>query len=357
METVPMYFGCAVTSVWGVKEAFQLIDSDLNYIHVCRELITTIELAGGEVTMRHLGSPDRGGIIRDITAADLFISNNQKLHQARFGVFEVSIPSHGVGDEIRALADAGKPVLLLLKAGARFSKHTRGLAEVMSNVTLIEYESVNQARQFLVTWLQKVGSIVNLAAVSPGQLIRIIAHHDFNPGQIIAELAVALSERVGGVDINHNFFMVDDEHLDIGDVNRSIAAFAQSYWEIQPALLQSVQGGQWLIGHDGMVNFLLNIAKVCGWDVDSGRYMTASSRLAEYLAGGFVGQILILLHEGCGLDEFTKTASYFSDYSLSVYYLHGVPTNVDLAVSMVLVELEKIGILPSAEVSATMEQL
>lgn len=120
---------------------------------VVEEVLRALGEAGHEVLTPHVvGGVEQAadGLLSD---EDLAQRDLAWLAQADCLVAEVSTPSHGVGIEVMAALNAGKPVLAIAHQQARVSRLLSGLP----GLTFARYGSHAQAVTLVRAFLERVG--------------------------------------------------------------------------------------------------------------------------------------------------------------------------------------------------------
>jgi nucleoside 2-deoxyribosyltransferase len=92
----------------------------------CAALVSHLQESGHQVLTAHLVQEDVLDRDGQLSPAAVFSRDTAWLRECQAVVAEVSTPSHGVGMEIAFALQWGKPVLCLLRRGARVSKMIAG---------------------------------------------------------------------------------------------------------------------------------------------------------------------------------------------------------------------------------------
>lgn len=111
--------------------------------------LARIEAAGMEVPTRHVADPDGRARDQQLTDAELATRDLTWIAASDALVAEVTTPSHGVGVEVLAATQRGKPVLLLHRQDIAVSRLLLGLPGTQR----FPYASVDQACQALDAFL------------------------------------------------------------------------------------------------------------------------------------------------------------------------------------------------------------
>jgi len=108
-----VYFSCSIT---GGRQDQQIYHS----------LVEALLQAGHTVPTAVLASPSMTGLGSELPPREVYRRDMAWLEGCDAVVAEVSTPSHGVGYEIAAALDMGKPVLCCYQAGRSVSKMITG---------------------------------------------------------------------------------------------------------------------------------------------------------------------------------------------------------------------------------------
>lgn len=120
---------------------------------VVEEVLRALSEAGHEVLTPHVIGEVEDPCAGRLSDAQLAQRDLSWLQQADCLVAEVSTPSHGVGIEVMAALNAGKPVFAIAREKARVSRLLSGLP----GLTLARYSSPAQAVALVSAFLQHTG--------------------------------------------------------------------------------------------------------------------------------------------------------------------------------------------------------
>jgi 2'-deoxynucleoside 5'-phosphate N-hydrolase len=136
-----IYFSCSVTGGRSDEEVYQL-------------LVNELLKQGHEVPTAHLSNPDVMKLEYVVDPKEIYTRDMQWLEDCDAVVAEVSTPSHGVGYEIAAALNLGKPVLCCFRRGKVVSKIITGNSS--KTLTVREYTTNEEAIQGLKDFLASI---------------------------------------------------------------------------------------------------------------------------------------------------------------------------------------------------------
>jgi len=133
-----IYFACSITGGREFEAAYQ-------------EIVAALTADGHEIPTSHLAQSDVMENERELSPQDVYERDVNWIKKCDVLIAEVSVPSHGVGYEIGAALNIGKPVLCIYKKERKVSKMITGNSDPMLSIqayTNVE-EAISQVRIFL----------------------------------------------------------------------------------------------------------------------------------------------------------------------------------------------------------------
>jgi len=119
---------------------------------VVRALLEALESRGHRVLTAHVADPQGKQHDAQLSDDELARRDLAWLNQASCLVAEVSTPSHGVGAEVMAACQLGKPVLLLAQEAAPVSRFLLGLP----GVKFVRYREPAQATSAVLLFMESL---------------------------------------------------------------------------------------------------------------------------------------------------------------------------------------------------------
>ncbi|MCL4559442.1 MAG: nucleoside 2-deoxyribosyltransferase [Chloroflexi bacterium] len=136
-----IYFSCSITGGRAEEEVYQ-------------NLVDFLLAEGHHVPTAHLSNPDVLAMDGRLSPQEVYSRDMAWLHNCDAVVAEVSTPSHGVGYEIAAALDLGKPVLCCYREGRRISKMISG--NTHPGLRLREYRTPDEARNLVRDFIDRM---------------------------------------------------------------------------------------------------------------------------------------------------------------------------------------------------------
>jgi len=133
-----IYFACSITGGREFEAAYQ-------------EIVAALTAEGHKIPTSHLVQSDVMENERELSPQDVYERDVNWIKKCDVLIAEVSVPSHGVGYEIGAALNIGKPVLCIYKKERKVSKMITGNSDPMLSIqayTNVE-EAISQVRIFL----------------------------------------------------------------------------------------------------------------------------------------------------------------------------------------------------------------
>jgi nucleoside 2-deoxyribosyltransferase len=133
-----IYFACSITGGREFEATYQ-------------EIVAALTADGHEIPTSHLVQSDVMQNERELSPQDVYERDVNWIRNCDVLIAEVSVPSHGVGYEIGAALNIGKPVLCIYQKERKVSKMITGNSDPMlskqayANVK----EAISQARIFI----------------------------------------------------------------------------------------------------------------------------------------------------------------------------------------------------------------
>ena len=134
-----IYFACSITGGREDEDAYQ-------------EIVKALLEDGHEVPTASLADPKVLGHENILTPVEVYRRDANWIEHCDVLIAEVSTPSHGVGYEICYALQIGKPVFCVHQAAKPVSKMITG--NTNPNISVMAYESINQAIEYLRTSLR-----------------------------------------------------------------------------------------------------------------------------------------------------------------------------------------------------------
>ncbi len=133
-----IYFACSITGGREFEAAYQ-------------EIVAALTADGHEIPTSHLAQSDVMENERELSPQDVYERDVNWIKKCDVLIAEVSVPSHGVGYEIGAALNIGKPVLCIYKKERKVSKMITGNSDPMLSIHAYANvkEAISQARIFL----------------------------------------------------------------------------------------------------------------------------------------------------------------------------------------------------------------
>jgi len=133
-----IYFACSITGGREFEAAYQ-------------EIVAALTADGHEIPTSHLVQSDVMENERELSPQDVYERDVNWIKKCDVLIAEVSVPSHGVGYEIGAALNIGKPVLCIYKKERKVSKMITGNSDPMLSIHAYANvkEAISQARIFL----------------------------------------------------------------------------------------------------------------------------------------------------------------------------------------------------------------
>jgi nucleoside 2-deoxyribosyltransferase len=133
-----IYFACSITGGREFEAAYQ-------------EIVAALTAEGHEIPTSHLVQSDVMENEHELSPQDVYERDVNWIKKCDVFIAEVSVPSHGVGYEIGAALNIGKPVLCIYQKERKVSKMITGNSDAMLSIqayTNVE-EAISQVRIFL----------------------------------------------------------------------------------------------------------------------------------------------------------------------------------------------------------------
>jgi len=133
-----IYFACSITGGREFEAAYQ-------------EIVAALTADGHEIPTSHLVQSDVMENEHELSPQDVYERDVNWIKKCDVLIAEVSVPSHGVGYEIGAALNIGKPVLCIYQKERKVSKMITGNSDAMLSIqayTNVE-EAISQVRIFL----------------------------------------------------------------------------------------------------------------------------------------------------------------------------------------------------------------
>lgn len=133
-----IYFACSITGGREFEAAYQ-------------EIVAALTADGHEIPTSHLVQSDVMENEHELSPQDVYERDVNWIKKCDVLIAEVSVPSHGVGYEIGAALNIGKPVLCIYQKERKVSKMITGNSDPMLSIqayTNVE-EAISQVRIFL----------------------------------------------------------------------------------------------------------------------------------------------------------------------------------------------------------------
>lgn len=133
-----IYFACSITGGREFEAAYQ-------------EIVAALTAEGHEIPTSHLVQSDVMENEHELSPQDVYERDVNWIKKCDVFIAEVSVPSHGVGYEIGAALNIGKPVLCIYQKERKVSKMITGNSDPMLSIqayTNVE-EAISQVRIFL----------------------------------------------------------------------------------------------------------------------------------------------------------------------------------------------------------------
>jgi len=138
-----IYFACSIT---GGRE----------FEHIYQALVSDLLRNGHEIPTAHLADSAVMDLESIVSPQDVYTRDIEWILAADALLAEVSVPSHGVGYEVRVALGAHKPVLCLYQEGRRISKMISGNPDPALEVRMYQDagEAIRLAREFVRSLVQ-----------------------------------------------------------------------------------------------------------------------------------------------------------------------------------------------------------
>jgi len=133
-----IYFACSITGGREFEAAYQ-------------EIVAALTAEGHKIPTSHLVQSDVMENERELSPQDVYERDVNWIKKCDVLIAEVSVPSHGVGYEIGAALNIGKPVFCIYQKERKVSKMITGNSDPMLSIqayTNVE-EAISQVRIFL----------------------------------------------------------------------------------------------------------------------------------------------------------------------------------------------------------------
>lgn len=133
-----IYFACSITGGREFEAAYQ-------------EIVAALTADGHEIPTSHLAQSDVMENERELSPQDVYERDVNWIKKCDVLIAEVSVPSHGVGYEIGAALNIGKPVFCIYQKERKVSKMITGNSDPMLSIHAYANvkEAISQARIFL----------------------------------------------------------------------------------------------------------------------------------------------------------------------------------------------------------------
>jgi nucleoside 2-deoxyribosyltransferase len=133
-----IYFACSITGGREFEATYQ-------------EIVAALTADGHEIPTSHLVQSDVMQNERELSPQDVYERDVNWIRNCDVLIAEVSVPSHGVGYEIGAALNIGKPVLCIYQKERKVSKMISGNSDPMLSIHAYANvkEAISQARIFL----------------------------------------------------------------------------------------------------------------------------------------------------------------------------------------------------------------
>ncbi len=136
-----IYFSCAITGGRTEEPLYQ-------------SLVKRLQELGHHVLTAHLTSPDVLTVDGVLSSQEVYTRDIAWLRECHAVIAEVSTPSHGVGYEIAAALELGKPVLCCYREGLRISKMISGNTHPTLQVSA--YRTEGEAQEVVQDFINKM---------------------------------------------------------------------------------------------------------------------------------------------------------------------------------------------------------
>ncbi len=133
-----IYFACSITGGREFEAAYQ-------------EIVAALTAEGHEIPTSHLVQSDVMENEHELSPQDVYERDVNWIKKCDVLIAEVSVPSHGVGYEIGAALNIGKPVLCIYQKERKVSKMITGNSDPMLSIQAYANveEAISQVRIFL----------------------------------------------------------------------------------------------------------------------------------------------------------------------------------------------------------------